>query len=119
VIISLIAKKNKKIIMKNIYKSWQTSLIGIFLLSLGGGYLFHNATPDYIVLYFLLRCCFTFMSDDIITQLKSFLSKNQTHYNMFLTAITDYEDLGLKSLLIATIISMGFVIIYTPQKNLL
>jgi hypothetical protein len=31
---------------------------------------------------------------------------------MFLTAITDYEDLGLKSLLIATIISMGFVIRY-------
>jgi hypothetical protein len=52
VIISLIA--NKKIIMKNIYKSWQTSLIGIFLLSLGGGYLFHNATPDYIVLSILL-----------------------------------------------------------------
>jgi hypothetical protein len=40
--------------MKNIYKSWQTSLIGIFLLSLGGGYLFHNATPDYIVLSILL-----------------------------------------------------------------
>jgi hypothetical protein len=36
---------------------------------------------------------------------------------MFLTAITDYEDLGLKSLLIATIISMGFVIgIYTLKR---
>jgi hypothetical protein len=112
VIISLIAnKKNKN--YENIYKSWQTSLIGIFLLSLGGGYLFHNATPDYIVLSILLigGVAFAF-SDDIIKQLKSFLSKNQTHYNMFLTAITDYEDLGLKSLLIATIISMGFVIRY-------
>jgi hypothetical protein len=54
VIISLIANKKNKKIMKNIYKSWQTSLIGIFLLSLGGGYLFHNATPDYIVLSILL-----------------------------------------------------------------
>jgi hypothetical protein len=36
---------------------------------------------------------------------------------MFLTAITDYEDLGLKSLLIATIISMGLLLgIYTPQN---
>jgi hypothetical protein len=71
--------------MKNIYKSWQTSLIGIFLLSLGGGYLFHNATPDYIVYqYFLLEVLLLlFFPDDIITQLKSFLSKNQTHYNMF------------------------------------
>jgi ABC-type sulfate transport system permease component len=44
--------------MKNI-QSWQTSLIGIFLLSLGGGYLFHNATPDYIVYqYFLLGVAF-------------------------------------------------------------
>jgi hypothetical protein len=38
---------------------------------------------------------------------------------MFLTAITDYEDLGLKSLLIATIISILLLGIYTPQKNLL
>jgi hypothetical protein len=98
----LLIKKQKNY-YENIYKSWQTSLIGIFLLSLGGGYLFHNATPDYsFINTSYWRCCFTFCPDDIITQLKSFLSKNQTHYNMFLTAITDYEDLGLKSLLIAT-----------------
>jgi hypothetical protein len=35
---------------------------------------------------------------------------------MFLT-VTDYEDLGLKSLLIATIISMGFVIRYHTSKE--
>jgi hypothetical protein len=81
---------------------------------------FHNATPDYIVLSILLiGGVALLLCPDDITQLKSFLSK-KTHYNMFLTAITDYEDLGLKSLLIATIISMGFVIRYLhTQKNLL
>jgi hypothetical protein len=64
VIISLIANKKNKKFMKNI-QSWQTSLIGIFLLSLGGGYLFHNATPDYIVYqYFLLGVAFTFILSD-------------------------------------------------------
>jgi hypothetical protein len=39
---------------------------------------------------------------------------------MFLTAITDYEDLGLKSLLIATIISMGFVrYLHTSKESAL
>jgi hypothetical protein len=82
VIISLIANKKQNYYEK-IYKSWQTSLIGIFLLSLGGGYLFHNATPDYIVYQYFLLEVFAILSDDIIKQLKSFLSKNQTHYNMF------------------------------------
>ena len=63
--------------MKNIYKSWKTTIIGIFLLILGAGYLFYNITPDYIILSILLSggVSLLFFPDDIITQLKSFISK--------------------------------------------
>jgi hypothetical protein len=38
---------------------------------------------------------------------------------MFLNAITNYEDLGLKSLLIATIIALGVVVryLYTSKET--
>jgi cbb3-type cytochrome oxidase subunit 3 len=66
--------------IQNIYKSWGTSVVGIFFLSLGGGYLLLNPTPDYIVLSILLigGVALLFFPDDIITQLKSFLSKKST-----------------------------------------
>jgi hypothetical protein len=70
----LLIKKTKKLLW-NIYKSWQTSLIGIFL-SLGGGYLFHNATPDYIVYqYFLLGVALLFFPDDILHNWNLFFLK--------------------------------------------
>jgi hypothetical protein len=63
--------------IQNIYKSWITSAVGIFLLSLGGGYVLYNPTPDYIILSMLLAggIALLFFPDDLITQLKSFLSK--------------------------------------------
>jgi hypothetical protein len=52
-------------------------LIGIFLLSLGGGYLFHNATPDYIFYqYFLFEVLLLLLCPD--DNYTIFLSKSNT-----------------------------------------
>ena len=63
--------------MKNIYKSWKTSLVGILLFIAAGGYLFYINPVDYIILGILLTSgiALMFFPDDFITQLKSFLTK--------------------------------------------
>jgi hypothetical protein len=40
--------------MKNIYKSWKTTLLGIILIGCGLAYVFINATPDYIIMSLLI-----------------------------------------------------------------
>jgi len=40
--------------MKNIYKSWKTTLLGIVLIGCGIGYVFVNASPDYILMSILI-----------------------------------------------------------------
>ena len=63
--------------IKNIYKSWETSLIGVILFTLGGTYLFKSASPDYIILSILLigGVAFLLFPNDIVKQLKSFITK--------------------------------------------
>jgi hypothetical protein len=47
--------------------------------------------------------------------------RSKKSLNMVLSAIANYEDIGLKSLLIATIIAMGVVIryLYTSKETAL
>jgi hypothetical protein len=40
--------------MKNIYKSWKTTLLGIVLIGCGLAYVFINPTPDYIIMSLLI-----------------------------------------------------------------
>lgn len=40
--------------MKNIYKSWKTTLLGIVLIGVGIGYVFVNTSPDYILMSILI-----------------------------------------------------------------
>ena len=39
--------------IKNTYKGWKTTLIGIIFLSIGGGYLYLNTSPDSVISIFL------------------------------------------------------------------
>jgi hypothetical protein len=40
--------------MKNIYKSWKTTLLGVILIAAGLAYVFVNQAPDYIVMGLLV-----------------------------------------------------------------
>jgi hypothetical protein len=40
--------------MKNIYKSWKTTLLGIVLICSGIIYIFVNLSPDYILMSILI-----------------------------------------------------------------
>jgi len=39
--------------IKNTYKSWRTSLIGLFFLAIASAYLYTNQTPDSTISVFL------------------------------------------------------------------
>jgi len=59
--------------MKNIYKSWKTTLLGIVLIASGIGYTFANASPDYILVSLLIGTGtgFVFTPDSVIDLLKN------------------------------------------------
>jgi len=59
--------------MKNIYKSWKTTLLGIVLIASGIGYTFANASPDYILVSLLIGTGigFVFAPDSVIKLLKN------------------------------------------------
>jgi F0F1-type ATP synthase assembly protein I len=59
--------------MKNIYKSWKTTLLGIVLIASGIGYTFVNASPDYILVSLLIGTGigFVFAPDSVIELLKN------------------------------------------------
>jgi len=59
--------------MKNIYKSWKTTLLGIVLIASGIGYTFVNASPDYILvsLFIGTGIGFVFAPDSVIELLKN------------------------------------------------
>jgi hypothetical protein len=40
--------------MKNVIKSWKTTLLGVILIASGLAYVFVNQTPDYIVMGLLV-----------------------------------------------------------------
>lgn len=60
-------------------KNWKTSLVGIIVLLSGLGYIFYNATPDYIILSILLTIgiALLFCPDDIIKRLKNLIATKQ------------------------------------------
>lgn len=39
--------------IKNTYKGWRTSIIGLIFLAIGGGYLYLNPNPDSVIAIFL------------------------------------------------------------------
>jgi uncharacterized membrane protein YqgA involved in biofilm formation len=58
--------------MKNIYKSWKTTLLGIVLIGCGLAYVFVNQSPDYILMSILIGSGigFIFSPDSVIDLLK-------------------------------------------------
>jgi F0F1-type ATP synthase assembly protein I len=58
--------------MKNVIKSWKTTLLGIVLIASGIGYTFANSSPDYILVCLLIGSgiSFVFAPDSIIELLK-------------------------------------------------
>jgi len=58
--------------MKNVIKSWKTTLLGIVLIVSGIGYTFVNLTPDYILVCLLIGSGigFVFAPDTVIELLK-------------------------------------------------
>lgn len=65
--------------IQNIYKGWKTTVLGIILILSAIGYLFLNATPDYILMSILLLSgvAMLFFPDNFIEQLKN-LIKNKS-----------------------------------------
>jgi F0F1-type ATP synthase assembly protein I len=59
--------------MKNVIKSWKTTLLGIVLISSGIGYTFVNSSPDYILVCLLIGSGvgFLFAPDSVIELLKN------------------------------------------------
>ena len=59
--------------MKNVIKSWKTTLLGIVLIASGIGYTFANASPDYILVSLLIGTGigFVFAPDSVIELLKN------------------------------------------------
>jgi hypothetical protein len=59
--------------MKNIYKSWKTTLLGIVLIASGIGYVFINLSPDYILMSILIGVGIglLFVPDSVIELLKN------------------------------------------------
>jgi cell division protein FtsW (lipid II flippase) len=62
--------------IKNIYKSWKTTLIGIVLLATAIAYILINSSPDYIVFSISLATgiAMLFFSDKFIKQLENFIT---------------------------------------------
>ena len=58
--------------MKNIYKSWRTTLLGIILIGCGLAYVFVNTSPDYVLMSILIGSGigFIFAPDSVIDLLK-------------------------------------------------
>jgi len=62
--------------MKNIYKSWKTTLLGIVLIGVGIGYVFVNSSPDYILMSILIGVGIGLVfSPDIVIELLNKKSK--------------------------------------------
>ena len=61
--------------VRNIYKGWKTTIMGILLFLAGLAYVFLNATPDYVILSILLvsGVAMLFFPDNLIEQLKEFV----------------------------------------------
>jgi F0F1-type ATP synthase assembly protein I len=59
--------------MKNVIKSWKTTLLGIVLIASGIGYTFVNSSPDYILVCLLIGSGvgFLFAPDSVIELLKN------------------------------------------------
>ena len=59
--------------IKNTYKGYKTTILGVILISGGLGHVFHNTTPDYIIMCVLIGVgiCLLFTPDTVI----NFLSK--------------------------------------------
>lgn len=64
-------------VQKLIISNWKTTVIGIILFLSGIAYVFLNSAPDYIIVSILLvsGIAFLFFPDNILAQLKKFISK--------------------------------------------
>jgi len=59
--------------MKNVIKSWKTTLLGLVLIVCGLAYVFVNVAPDYILMSILIGSGIglLFVPDSVIELLKS------------------------------------------------
>ena len=59
--------------MKNVVKSWKTTLLGLTLVGVGIAYVLLNKEPDYIILCLLIGSGtgFVFSPDDVLKLLKN------------------------------------------------
>lgn len=66
--------------IKNVYKGWKSTILGLGLFGCGLGYVFYNATPDYVILSILLGSgvLLVFAPDFLINKLQDFFSKKST-----------------------------------------
>lgn len=67
-------------IIKNIYKGWKTTVIGIMLFITGLAYVILNPTPDFIVLSILLASgvAMLFFPDNVIEELDKLIKTKST-----------------------------------------
>lgn len=63
--------------IKNIYKGWKSTVLGITLFVGGLGYVFYNTTPDYIIMSILLASgvILIFAPNFLIQKLQDLVSK--------------------------------------------
>jgi len=63
--------------IENIYKGWKSTVLGLALFGGGLGYVFYNATPDYVIMSILLASgvCLVFVPDFLINKLQDLIGK--------------------------------------------
>jgi hypothetical protein len=62
--------------IKNVYKSWKTTVLGVFFVICGFSYVMINSAPDYVVMSILLAAgiALLFFPDDVIKKLKKIIN---------------------------------------------
>lgn len=62
-------------IVKNIYRGWKTTVLGLVLITAGLAYVFINAAPDYILMSILIASgiALLFFPDNLLAQLKTLI----------------------------------------------
>lgn len=66
--------------VRNVYKGWKTTLMGIILFLAGLAYVFFNDAPDYVLMSILLvsGVAMLFFPDNLIAQLKELVKTKST-----------------------------------------
>jgi hypothetical protein len=65
--------------IKNVYKSWKTTVLGLIFIACGLSYVMIKASPDYIIMSILLASgiAMLFFPDDIIKKLRNVINNKE------------------------------------------